>query len=205
MLQKIIQKILIIGILFFSTQSFAASNLISQNQQDFKKIENYLQNIKYLTATFTQESPDGSVMSGKFYLSRPGKMRIEYTEPSIILVVVNGNVLTYQDVELDETSYLTTSTTPASFLIKKNISFDADDVEVTNFKKKDGIIRISLIKKNKAEAGEFTLIFDENPVRFLRMEVKDDMDQVTKVILKDHNFNDKIEDKLFVIKNKQLP
>lgn len=205
MTKRIILKTLFI-IFILSANAFAASQeIISKNQSDLKKIEDYLQNIKYLTTNFIQEAPDGTVMTGKFYLSRPGKMRIEYTNPATVLVVVNGNVLTYKDVELDETSYLTTNTTPASLLIKKNISFKDSEIELKNFSKKDGIMKVSLVKKNKAEAGEFTLVFQENPFQFLKMEVKDDMDQITKITLKDHNFNNKIDDKLFVIKNNQLP
>ncbi len=142
---------------------------------------------------------------GKFYLSRPGKMRIEYKEPSEILIVANGSVLTYQDVELEETSHLRTNSTPASLLTRKHISFSAKDIKITNFIKKNGLMELSLIKKNKQEAGEFTLIFSENPIKFIKMEVKDDMDQIVTITLEKHDFISRIDNKLFIIKNSQLP
>ena len=49
-----------------------------------------------------QESSDENVATGKFYLMRPGKMRIEYDQPLEILIIVNGKVLTYQDLELEK-------------------------------------------------------------------------------------------------------
>ncbi len=198
-------KVSVILFFLFSSQAIANEAILEKNKADLEKIENYLQNIKYLSSTFIQESYDGSTILGKFYLSRPGKMRIEYHQPSNILVVVNGGVLSYLDIELEETSYLRTNSTPASFLTRKNISFAAKDIEVTSFTKKDNMLEVSLVKKNKKEAGEFTLVFEDNPIKFLKMEVKDDLEQITTITLKDHNFEDKIDSKLFVVKNNQLP
>jgi outer membrane lipoprotein-sorting protein len=183
----------------------AGESILNKNQQDIRVIESYLQGIKYLSSSFIQEAPDGSFITGKFYLSRPGKMRIEYSKPSNILVVVNGSVLAYQDLELEETSYLRTNSTPASFLTRKKISFSAKDIEVTNFSKDDKLLSVSLVKKNKKEAGEFTLVFNRSPIKFLRMEVKDDSEQLTRVTLGGHDFKTKINNKLFIVKNSQLP
>lgn len=202
---RVLKFIFVLFYLAASPAQAASSEIIEKNKSDFVKIEEYLQNIKYLNADFIQESPDGAAATGKFYLARPGKMRVEYDTPTKILIIVNGSVLSYEDVELEETSHVSTNSTPASLLTRKVISFSASDVEVTRFSKVNGIISISLVKKNKKEAGEFTLVFKENPVEFIRMEVRDDMDQITKFTLKNHDFYNKINKNMFVIKNDQLP
>lgn len=189
---------------FVSLPALAAENFSEANREDLSQIEAYLNNIKNLSAKFVQES-SGSTVEGKFFLSRPGKMRIEYLAQPKILIVVNGSVLSYYDVELDEVSRLSTNTTPASFLTRPNISFDAKDVEVTKIKKTDDRIKVSVMKKNRKEAGEFSLIFSTNPLRFIKMEVKNDLDQTVAVTLTDIDFVSPISDKLFVIKNKDLP
>jgi len=199
---KFLKLLLVIFLFSFQVN---ANDLIKKNKTDLKRIENYLQNIKNLRANFIQTSPDGTYVLGKFYLKRPGKMRIEYVVPTPILITVNGGVLAYKDVELEEVSYLRTNSTPASFLTRKKIDFSAKDIQVTNFAKENNLMKVSLVKKNKKEAGEFTLIFENNPINFLRMEVKDDMDQVTKVTLEDHDFKGEIDSQLFYIKNPQLP
>lgn len=61
------------------------------------------------------------------------------------------------------------------------------------------------MKKNRKEAGEFSLIFLTNPLRFIKMEVKNDLDQIIAVTLSAPDFTTPISDKLFVIKNKDLP
>jgi outer membrane lipoprotein-sorting protein len=179
---------------------------LEQYRQELTDIENFLNNIKNLSARFVQKT-ENSLVEGKFFLSRShknsGKMRIEYLTQPKIVIVVNGPILSYYDVELDEISKISTNTTPASFLTRSNISFDAKDVEITNVKKNDDEIKVSVVKKNRKEAGEFSLIFKLNPLNFTRMEVKNDLDQTISVQLKNIDFESKISDKLFILNNSE--
>ena len=174
--------------------------------EDLTQIESYLNNIKNISADFTQQSESGAV-AGKFYLTRnyetAGKMRVEYLAEPKIVIVVNGAVLSYFDVELDEISHLSTNTTPASFLTRPNISFAAKDIEVTKVEKEPNQISISLVKKNRKDAGEFTLIFDLNPLRFIKMKVKNDLEQIVIVTLSNIDFKSAIPNKSFVISRKK--
>jgi outer membrane lipoprotein-sorting protein len=194
---------LVTCVAFFSLEAVAAEktqDLVESYKSDLQEVENYLNNIKNLSAKFVQESAEGNLVEGKFLLSRPGKMRIEYSAQPKVILVVNGAVLSYFDVELDEISRLSTNTTPASFLTRENISFGAKDVEITNVKKTADQIKISVMKKNRKEAGEFSLIFSTNPLRFDKMEVKNDLDQTIRVTLSDIDFISQISDKMFVLK-----
>ncbi len=87
-----------------SSKSMAAENISEKYSEDLKEIELYLNNIKTLTANFTQQTSGSSPVKGKFYLSRPGKMRIEYINQPQIIIAVNGAILSYHDIELDEIS-----------------------------------------------------------------------------------------------------
>lgn len=194
---------LVTCVAFFSLEAVAVEkkqDLAESYKSDLQQVENYLNNIKNLSAKFIQESAEGNLVEGKFLLSRPGKMRIEYSAQPKVIIVVNGAVLSYFDVELDEISRLSTNTTPASFLTRENISFGAKDVEITNVKKTADQIKISVMKKNRKEAGEFSLIFSTNPLRFDKMEVKNDLDQTIRVTLSDIDFISQISDKMFVLK-----
>jgi outer membrane lipoprotein-sorting protein len=203
------KKILAAFIFLISSNELMAGvsqNIYSQHKSDLTQIENYVNNIKYLNANFIQESNNGGEsVTGKLMLSRPGKMRVEYGKPTPLLIVVNDSVLSYTDLELEETSYLSTNATPASLLTRQNFSFSAKDVEIINFEKSADLIRVGIMKKNKKEAGLFSLIFKTNPLRFIKMEVKNDLDEVTKVSFTSLKFGDPIDDKIFIIKNKNLP
>jgi outer membrane lipoprotein-sorting protein len=189
-------------------KALAEEKFLEKNRIELNQIESYLNNIKNLSAKFVQES-NGTILEGKFFLARnsesAGKMRVEYLAQPKILIVANGAVLSYYDVELDEVSHLSTNTTPASFLTRPNISFAAKDIEITGFKKTSDQIKVSVMKKNRKEAGEFSLIFHTNPLSFSKMEVKNDLGQIIIVSLSEIDFKSQLPDKLFVIKNKNLP
>ncbi len=189
-----------VAFFLFSSFAFAAEKDFDIYKVELEQIENYLNNIKNLSAKFTQETSDGSFVEGKFFLSRPGKMRVEYLAKPKIVIVVNGSILSYFDVELDEVSRLSTNTTPASFLTRDKISFFAKDVALTDVKKSANQIKVSVMKKNRKEAGEFSLVFNTNPLRFIKMEVKNDLDQIIDVVLSETDFVSPISDKMFVVK-----
>jgi outer membrane lipoprotein-sorting protein len=195
-----------VAFIFCASPSFA-KNFLNEYSSDLSEIESYLNNIKNLSADFIQES-EGNLVEGKFYLARndesAGKMRVEYLATPKILIIVNGSVLSYHDVELDEISHLSTNTTPASFLTRPKISFSAKDVEITNVKKSADEIKVSVMKKNRKDAGEFSLIFKTNPLKFARMEVKNDLNQIIAVTLRNIDFESKLPNKLFIIKNNSL-
>lgn len=195
---------LCVAFCFLSNSVKAKEDITSTYKNEIAEIEQYLNNIKNLSTKFTQESSGGAVVEGKFYLSRPGKMRIEYLSQPKILIVVNGSILSYMDIELEEISHISTNTTPASFLTRPNISFFAKDVEITDIKKNGDQFAISVMKKNRKEAGEFTLIFKLNPLEFIRMEVKNDMGDKISVNLLKPDFTTDLANSLFVIKNKNL-
>jgi outer membrane lipoprotein-sorting protein len=187
-----------------SQVNYSSQNYLTDYKSELKLIENFLNNINYLTCDFIQNI-NGEIAGGKFYLHRnresSGKMRIEYLDEPKVLIVVNGEILSYHDIELDEISRLSTNTTPASLLTRPNISFSAKDVEITNIKKSNNEIKVSIMKKNRKDAGEFSLVFKLDPFEFVKMSVKNDLDQVINVELKNIDFDSKIPNKLFIIKN----
>ena len=226
-----LRSIIYVGLLLISitTNSYAKeSNSIFKkillHQEDLKNIEIFLNNITNLSANFIQNSQDinsnskssindqnsanvnsKNLIEGKFYLSRnpnqSGKMRIEYLADPKIVIVVNGSILSYHDIELDEISRISTNTTPASFLTRPNISFSSKDVQITNIQKDNNFIKISLLKKNRKDAGEFSLIFKNSPLEFVKMEVKNDLGQIVSVTLNNIDMTSSIPNKFFVIKD----
>ena len=190
---------------FLLSANIMADNLVENHKKELTEIENYLNNVKNLTSDFIQTVPEGDINYGKFFLFRPGKMRIEYDEEIPILIVVNGNILSYIDLELEEKSNFPTGSTPASFLTRKNISFSAKDIELIDFKDDGERYMVAVRKKNRKEAGIFYLIFNKNPISFLRMRVKNDLDQITDISFKNTDYKSKISLSKFIIKNSNLP
>ncbi len=172
-------------------------------EKELARIENYLNNIGNLVADFTQIAPDGEISTGKFYLSRPGKLRWQYDPPTPILIVANGNVISYYDYELDQVSHVTVNSTLAGVLTRKEIRF-TDDVEVSDVKNEDKVLYLTLAMKNKPEEGKLTLVFSDKPLTMRKMIVTDANGKVTNISFDNPVTAQELDKELFNIDNKKL-
>ena len=106
----IITMVLPWGALLTSTKAEAetavAARLTAQNKIDLKRVENYLESLSTLKSGFLQISSNGGVASGKFFMSRPGKLRFEYDPPASILIISDGIFLIYIDKDLDQVTHV---------------------------------------------------------------------------------------------------
>ena len=92
---------LLAGILMlFSPKAFA------QKASDVLEIENYLNNIKTLHASFVQTASNGNTSEGKIYIAKPNKIRMEYNDPVNVSIVGDGNFIVYHDKELDQVTHI---------------------------------------------------------------------------------------------------
>ena len=63
---------------------------------------------------------------GKFSISKPGKLRIEYKKDNKLLIVADGKWLHYFDTDLNEIQSIIIQKSPAWILLKKNINLKND-------------------------------------------------------------------------------
>lgn len=192
----------------FSTLSllfcFSASDAFAWNSNETQAIheaEKYLTNIHTIVADFMQVAPNGELSNGKFYLSRPGKMRWQYEPPTPILMLANGHDIIYYDYELDQVSHIPMESTLAGFLTRDIIKF-SDDVKVTNVSNESGVLRISLIQTEKPDNGKLTLEFTTLPMQLRNMKVIDATGQETTVSLNNAQFDVPLDKQLFVFKER---
>lgn len=194
-------------LIFNINQSIAKTDLLLKHQEDLFIIENYLNNIKQFSANFYQESNEKTA-KGKFFLSKNdknGKIRIEYQTKPKILIIINGSKLIYQDLELEETSYIDSSSTPASFLLKNNISFSDPKISITNIIKNEQEIIISLKQNQKEQPQiESKIAFNLNPTFLKRIESTNELGQNVILRLENIDTSTPISNKLFIAKNQNL-
>jgi outer membrane lipoprotein-sorting protein len=146
------------------------------------KAEQYLKGLHNAAADFVQTSSLGSRLSGKFYLSRPGKMRFDYNEVKDF-VVADGLFVYFYDSQLGEQSNAPIGQTLADFLLREDIGLSGD-LRVTNLYKKDGEVFITVVQKDDPAAGQVQLVFTEVPYALSRWIVTDAAGATTEVRLK---------------------
>ena len=157
-------------------------NLQAQDAHDYSAYENYLNNLKTFEGHFSHTS-NGKTATGLLRMSRPWKMRLDYDAPQKLLVVTNKDWLLTYDKDLEESNYVSLSSTPAEFILRPSIKFTGD-VEVTNIiRKEDDTTEITLVKRDEHDAGHITLTFKENPLSLKEWTIVDPQGSATTVLL----------------------
>lgn len=177
----------------------------AEDQAELARIEAYLNGIRTVQSSFVQHSSNGERAEGQLYLSRPGKLRVEYQPPVPILVVADGTFLVYYDRNLEQVSHIPLASTPASILLDEQISLSGGALTVTGFERGDNEILVSLVRTDNPGEGSITLVFSENPLALQQWSVTDAQNIVTVVSLVDPRFDVRLDRKLFVFEDPRPP
>lgn len=170
-------------------------------QEDIARVEAYLTNLTTIVADFNQADANGHMSEGKFYLKRPGKMRWQYKPPTPILLVSDGQVLTYFDSELDQINYVPLGDTLAGFLAAPQIKLNSDAVKLTKFESANQMIRATVVQADKPDEGGLTLELTDAPLQLRQMVVTDTTGQRTQIQLQNAQFGTDLPDSLFVFED----
>lgn len=111
-------------------------------------------------------------------------------------MVSNGSELVYYDYELEQASHLPLDKTLIGFLAQEKITFGGQ-VAVTDFYQDSGVIRITLVQRERPGDGQLMLEFSDKPLLLRNMVVKDATKQVTTVSLNNARFGVKMDPALF--------
>ena len=185
------------------TYSITPHKLSAKDKEDLARVEEYLSGIHSISTDFIQSAPSGDITNGKFYLQRPGRLRMEYNPPTPVLMVTSGSDIVYYDKELDQISRIGLDSTLVGFLARNEVKFD-ESVIVTKMEHGDKSLRISLIQARKPKDGMLTLEFSDRPLEFRNMNVTDSSGQVTTVSFTNARFNLPLPGELFVFKDPHL-
>jgi len=162
--------------------------------------EKYLNSITTMQSRFTQANQDGSIDSGVFYLSRPGRLRFQYDPPKKDYIVADGLFVHFWDDSMKNGSDAPIGATLADFLLKKRISLSGD-LKVTGVRRpQPGTLVLTLIQTKNPEAGDLRLLFDEAPMQLVKWRVTDGTGNITEVTLSNTQAGVKLDPRLFVYK-----
>jgi outer membrane lipoprotein-sorting protein len=180
----------------FSPALAASAPVSAADQALLTQVQNYLNSLTALTASFLQVAADGSTRTGKAWIQRPGKMRFEYDPPDPQLLVAGFGLLVYHDPELDQTTNIPLSATPLGILLANHVVLTGG-VTVTNIERDPGEDQITLIRTGKANEGSLTLVFGTAPLELRQWIVTDAQAKQTRVSLYDVTPGGPFPDSLF--------
>ena len=174
---------LLTAVLILAAPAAAGAGLAAADKAEVARVEAYLNKITTFKGRFLQASSSGEYSEGSIYVSRPGKIRIEYDKPSADLIVADGASMIHYDKELDQLSYITLGSSPATVLIEDNISLTKGAITVTGIERGRGTLRLTVVKTDDPAEGNLTLVFNARPLGLKKWVVIDAQGVETTVSL----------------------
>ena len=174
-------------IIFFA---FSANTL--ENEDINKTITNYLHGIKEFSSGFIQ-SNGNTIEEGKLYLKN-NRLKIQYTDPSNITIIVAENKAMYFNQDLEEVQYFNPRNSIANIFFQ--IFFDKHFFNNANFHEKEKSLLIN--KKIIFEDQEYnmSIIFEKSPLIIRKIKIQN-ADDITTYSILDPNFNPLLDDSFF--------
>jgi outer membrane lipoprotein-sorting protein len=179
-----------------------AAQLTESDKADIARVEQYLNGITTMKASFQQYTESEGLAFGRIYLRRPGRLRVEYDPPSEILLIADGTLLSYYDAELNHIEQVPLKLSPMWFLLRENVKLGGD-VTVTQFKKAANTILIGLVQSDEPDAGSVLLQLGDKPLELQQWTITDSAGSQVRVGLYNAQFGIQLENALFATPRKQ--
>lgn len=175
-----------------------APEAVFDEQAAIAGINAYLNSIQTLRARFLQISPNGSGFEGLLSISRPGRLRFEYDDPSPITVIADGTTVAMEDSKLETVDRAPLRSTPLWWLLKDEIDIAAD-AEVTQIVREFGLVYLTVRDPNGEMDGQIQFVFEEPSYELREWFVTDALGEMTRIILQDHETGVRLSPRLFII------
>lgn len=134
-------------------------HLPAADQQDVRRIQSYLNGITGLQAAFTQNGPEEQGGAGRFSYV-PGHLRLDYIMPHPMELVAGNGHLVLDDEGSGAVTHLSLKHNPLGLLLRYPIRFDGE-IEVTDVRRGEGSIQVSVAQADNPSQGLLTLQFSD--------------------------------------------
>lgn len=153
----------------------------SANSETAQKIADHFASVKTMMGEFVQLSPDGNQVAGKFFISRPGKLRFNYEKPSAVRVISDGKNLAVGNQKLKTWSLYPLRTTPLKLLLSNKI--DLSSKSVKSVTETDALTTIVMGNKSIFGNSTITMMFDPKSYELRQWTIKDAQGKDTTVMI----------------------
>ena len=182
-----------------STILFLVGSILFAEPYPLTKVSQYLNNLKFLRADFSQINEDGTISSGIILIRRPGNMRFEYYKPDKTLILISAGALAVFDPKGDSAPIMYPLTNnPISLILNDDVDLLNSGI-VENFKVDDEKAILMISNPNKPDLGNIELVFSGSEPELEQFSIKNANGSSTLVFLKDIEYPKKINATLFSI------
>ena len=135
------------------------AKLSTDEKAAIEKVTTYFNNFRYLSGEFVQRGPSGHVSQGTFYLSKPGRLRFEYSPPNPFLVVSDGQYVIVKDKRLKRPITIPSPQRRCGLSLAEKIDL-LEEAKIIHFYQDPSVISLTLEDRDQWVPGQLTLVFD---------------------------------------------
>ena len=167
---------------------------------DLRAVESHLAQTRSLVSGFTQTDGKGRVLSGTLSLKRPGRIRFEYGRGANMLLVANGNTLSFIDYEVGQKSSWPVAKSPLAVLLSANP--DLGRIARVVASNDPRIVVVRARDARRPEFGTLVLAFTRSPASPAGLKLEgwtaiDAQNKTTRVRLDGQRYNVAIAESAF--------
>jgi outer membrane lipoprotein-sorting protein len=144
-----------------------------EQRATIERVNNYLSGMKVLSGRFVQVGPDGGRTQGEFHISKPGKVRFEYDDPSPIQLIADGQSVVVRDRRLATQDVYPLSQTPLRFLLADHVDLMKDSNLVAVYADADYITVMVEEKNGIVGTSRLMIMFSAKDMQLKQWTVTD--------------------------------
>jgi len=173
---------------------------MASSATDLRAVESHLAQTRSLVSGFTQTDGKGRVLSGTLSLKRPGRIRFEYGRGANMLLVANGNTLSFIDYEVGQKSSWPVAKSPLAVLLSANP--DLGRIARVVASNDPRIVVVRARDARRPEFGTLVLAFTRSPASPAGLKLEgwtaiDAQNKTTRVRLDGQRYNVAIAESAF--------
>ncbi len=169
------------------------------------QIDSYFDNIRFFSGNFVQVGSDGKRVTGKFWVSKPGRMRFDYDPPSPLQLLADGTSVAVKNRKLNTQSLYFIKQTPLRFLLAQKLDL-IEDSKVLQVGREPAGISVILEEGSVASGGKsrIQLTFPAPSYELTQWTITDPQGFDTTVTISGIDRKLQLPDKIFYIDQQKI-
>src|SRR5262245_25766248 len=162
-----------------------------------QKVTVYFNQMTELKGVFLQTNADNKRLRGKFYVQQPGRFRFDYSPPSRLVILSDGQYMAIQDFDMKTDDRVELERTPFRVLLRKDVDL-LRDAQILEVREADDVIVLALQDRNPDNPGRIKLFLTKKPNLELKEWITTDSQGLdTRVELTEVNKAESLDPALF--------
>lgn len=174
-----------------------APHAAAQGASVAQKIADHFSSVKTMAGEFVQFGPRGEQTGGKFYISRPGRIRFNYEAPSPMRVIADGKSVVIGNMKLKTWDIYPLSKTPLNLLLGERIDLSSKMVRAV--REESDLITIVLGDRSVFGDSTITMMFDPRTFDLRQWTITDAQKKDTSVMIFNVQKGLELDDRVFRI------